>query len=62
MLTTEMASILLCYQNLNFKKCVIFPLSKKYCHIIFLEYNLLIIFGKKVGKNDNLRWEIIWPL
>ena len=25
---------------------------------IFLECNLMISFGKKVGKNEDLRWEI----
>ena len=30
----------------------------EYCHVNFLECNLMISFGKKVGKNDDLRWEM----
>ena len=29
-----------------------------YCHDNFLECNLMISFGKKVVKNDDLRWEM----
>ena len=28
------------------------------CHVNFLECNLKISFGKKVVKNDNLKWEM----
>ena len=29
-----------------------------YCHVNFLECNLMISFGKKVVKNDDLKWEM----
>ena len=33
-----------------------------YCHVNFLECNLMISFGKKVGKNDDLRWKMSFCL
>ena len=53
MLSTEMASILLCYQNLNFKKCVIFPLSKK----ILPYYLFRVQFADYLWEKSWKKWQ-----